>query len=394
MQKLKYLKNIFVSVPRIGILLLFLVYFIILFFGLYPFNFYPENNVHWLHGQNGIQFREGKVFSKSAKYGIVYTPNPIEISSGPPNDTMAIEFFVQPEPGDYSGLAHILSFYDGKEQEPLIIGQWKSYLVIRSRIDKHESSHPYQESGLKDALITNLKSLITIVSGKEGTEIYINGKLAKSSSKISFNPIQHITGQLVLGNSPTGKNPWFGNLFGLSIYNTKLLAEQVKQNYIDWTLNEQKTELRASVSPVIMYTFEEEHNSYVYNQIDDKNVLIIPKKYKVLKRNILVPFWRIENLNKELVVDVVLNILGFIPLGYCTVDYLLQTRRFKKITAFFVTIISGSLTSLMIEVIQIYLPMRYSSSLDLICNFFGTFLGALLFFVLFTRGIGLKVERS
>ena len=377
-----HLKNKIISIQRISLPLLILVYFIILFFGLYPFNFCPKNNVHFLHGQNGIQFREGRAFSKYAKCGIAFTPNPIEITSGPPNGTMTIEFFVQPNPGEYSGLAYILSFYDGKKQEPLIIGQWRSYLVIRSRIDQNESNHPYQESGLKNALITNQKSLITIVSGKEGTEIYVNGELAKSSSKISFDPLRHITGQLVLGNSATGKNPWFGNLFGLSIYNRKLSPEQVKRNYINWTQNEQKIEQEVLSNPFIMYAFKEQRNSYVYNQVNDKNILIIPKKYKVLKRDILVPFWQIDDLDTVLVWDVVLNILGFIPLGFCTVGYLQQIKQFKKNVAYFVAVLSGSIISLAIEVIQIYLPMRYSSSLDLLCNISGTFLGVLLFIFL------------
>jgi len=263
-----------------------LVCIVILWLGIWPLGFHPENQAHWLHDQRGIQFHKQGISSKSLGRGIVYSPEKIDLGLRPSaHGPATIEIWVEPKSEGSDGLGHILSFYDGESQEPLIIAQWMSYLVIRSRVTGPGSQNQYREIDLRDGLRENTRSLITVASGKGIAEIFVNGELAKSISKASVLGLNHIVGQLVLGNSHKGENPWHGNLYGLAIYDNRLTPEQVRQNYKNWT-QDANAPIEAKNNPAIMYTFDEQDGSEVRNLVEDKNHLLLPSTFAPLKKNV------------------------------------------------------------------------------------------------------------
>lgn len=79
-------------------------------------------------------------------------------------------------------------------------------------------------------------------------------------------------------------------------------------------------------------------------------------------------------------IDTVLNILVYIPIGYAGV--LAGRHRFR---AALLTAICGPLFSLMIEFLQTFMPVRYSSWRDLITNSIGVWVGILLAFLIGNR---------
>jgi hypothetical protein len=81
--------------------------------------------------------------------------------------------------------------------------------------------------------------------------------------------------------------------------------------------------------------------------------------------------------------DVVINILGFIPLGYLMISYFLSSDRRKKkeLPVIGLTIATCISISLLIELSQYYLPGRTSSLVDLFCNGLGA-LGGIVFYLL------------
>ena len=73
-----------------------------------------------------------------------------------------------------------------------------------------------------------------------------------------------------------------------------------------------------------------------------------------------------------------MNILGFIPFGFCFSLHRRSVRPNQPAANFLFVILTGATVSLTIEIIQAWLPNRVSSMTDLLTNIVGTLLGAVL----------------
>ncbi len=366
--------------PKFTPCLLVFVSIVTLLFGLWPLNFFSENQVRWLAQQDGIQFYKQGLSTRRASGGIVHSDSPLDVR--PRTHTFeptTIEIYVESHEERGNGLAHIVSFHDGYPRSPLVIGQWKSHLVIRSRDNQNDARDTYHEIGLKHALRTNEKKLITIASGPNGTEIYVNGELARSYNNRSLIGVEHFCGYLNLGNSSIGHNAWVGNLYGLALYDKLLTSEQIQQHHMFWTSKPADLAATMEPEPLILYTFAERTGASVYNQVDNTNHLTIPSAFKPLKRSKLIRFWRDMDWDKRAVTDILVNILGFTPFAYCLLMFLIGNRHVSPNQAIFLTLLAGATLSLIIEISQIGLPTRTPSLLDLLCNTLGAALGIIVF---------------
>ncbi len=74
--------------------------------------------------------------------------------------------------------------------------------------------------------------------------------------------------------------------------------------------------------------------------------------------------------------DIVLNVLGYVPLGFVLAAAL--ARRLAPAACILATTLLAGLLSFGLETVQNFLPTRVSSNLDLGCNLLGGLLGALL----------------
>jgi VanZ family protein len=72
--------------------------------------------------------------------------------------------------------------------------------------------------------------------------------------------------------------------------------------------------------------------------------------------------------------DIVANIVGYIPYGFFAAAALLP--RLRAPAAFAAAIASALALTLVLEALQSYLPARFESRLDVLCNFAGAVLGA------------------
>jgi glycopeptide antibiotics resistance protein len=80
-------------------------------------------------------------------------------------------------------------------------------------------------------------------------------------------------------------------------------------------------------------------------------------------------------------IDIFVNILGFIPLGFFFALYFSEMKRGSLGKIYGYTLFTGFLTGLCIELLQMYLPTRNSNCVDLCMNTLGIFIGiALLHF--------------
>jgi VanZ family protein len=77
------------------------------------------------------------------------------------------------------------------------------------------------------------------------------------------------------------------------------------------------------------------------------------------------------------VFDVVVNLAGYVPYGFLAVAAM--RPRIRGLAAFVLAVASAAVLSALLEAAQSYLPARFASNLDLICNAAGAALGAVLF---------------
>lgn len=365
-------------IRRLSASLLIIIIIVTLLFGLWPLNFFSENQVRWLAREDGIQFYKQGLSNRRASGGVIYSDSPVDIRTKSQTfEPSTIEIYVESHGEKDGGLAHIMSFHDGYPHSSLVIGQWKTELVIRSRDNQNDARDTYREIDLDDGLIKNEKKLITIASGSDRTEIYVNGELARSYDIRSLIGVEHFCGYLNLGNSSIGHNAWAGNLYGIALYDTLLTSEQIRQHYGLWADRSVNEVTVIEPEPMILYTFAERRGTSVHNQMNNTNHLTIPTTFKALRREIVVRFWRDMNWDAGTAKDILVNILGFIPFTLCMLIFLTVNRHMSPRQAAFLTILAGAILSFIIETVQIGLPTRTPSFLDLLSNTAGTMLGIL-----------------
>jgi len=85
-----------------------------------------------------------------------------------------------------------------------------------------------------------------------------------------------------------------------------------------------------------------------------------------------------DRLDRSVVVDAVVNIIGFVPFGFGTCLCVRLWTGWSISRSVLMTILVGAFVSLMIELLQVFLPTRDSSLADLVTNILGTGLGAVM----------------
>jgi len=336
---------------------------VILIAGLWPFRV-PLNDVKWLEGERGLRFgRHGSILSSSP----FPTSDSGEASSG------TIELWLKP--AQIKGRRTILAFEgSGTSRVPLLVQQNGDKLIVQRPNVDDDGTLRTSEFALDGVLNEDKHVFVTIALGARATTVYKDGVLLRTSEPLG-RTTRSFTGRLVLGNSPTGSDSWSGEISGLAIYDRELVATRVLEHYQDWVRNCRPAFLQGD-QPAALYLFNEHSGNVVHNQVVSTAELIIPQRYFVLRSAFLSPPWRHYHATWSYWEDVGINIVGFIPFGFYWAAYVSTLRSARNVTA--ATILLGFLISLLIEVLQAYLPTRDSGMNDLITNTLGTSVGALL----------------
>jgi VanZ family protein len=327
--------------------------------GLWPF-FPPKNQVSWLPEGNGLSFGD---------YATVFSSDNLNL--GIPGDcTLALWL----EPGLTFDSNTILDIYTPEIPFKLRIRQSGDDLVVlrnyRNQNDRKRAGKMYVDHVFRQ----NTPVLVTVSGGAQGTAIYVNGKLAKIAQQLRFSG-RDLDGQLILGAAPVVDDRWSGKLRRLAIYNRQLNAEEVSQRFQELTSSNAPS--AADQSLAALYTFSEGSGTIVHNQAGLAPDLAIPKRFKVIGQALLTPPWNEYSPGWSYYKYILVNISGFIPLGF--LFYALWLTAGNKQSALVKTIMLGAATSLLIEILQAYIPTRQSGVTDLITNTLGTYLGVVLY---------------
>jgi len=214
---------------------------------------------------------------------------------------------------------------------------------------------------------------VTLTAGAQGTTVYLNGAFVRMFPRFGLSS-EDLASQLFIGNHPLVEDGWQGQLKGLAIYDQALTEAQVLQHYNAWT-TKQNAEIE-NEGPIALYLFNEGSGTTVHNQMNSETDLRIPEHFFVLHAPFLERPWDEFQPSWSYWKNVLINIAGFVPLGFFFCAYFVSVRRMNR--AVFATIALGAAISLTIEVLQAFLPTRDSGMTDLITNTLGTGIGAML----------------
>ena len=341
--------------------------------GLHPFNFYPHNQVSWLTETRGVRFRG---------YGEVVGGTPLGSGSHSGLKSSAPEITVElwvssSDPSVY--VKDILSIYVSRDQEPFAIEQWGTRLLIGGWFCDRRGNRKFQRIGINRVFANGVRRFVTVTSGPDDTKIFLEGELKDSTPGLVLAP-ENLEGLLLLGQTALGRQEWHGDILGLAFYGQELTPDKVAENYAAWRRGDLQ-ELRTGTPGSAIYPFDEGHGTIVRDFANSGGTLTIPDRLRAVDPLILATPSRQDLSN---VSDVTLNILGFIPLAVLITIYARSVGASNR-KAVIVAVLLGFLVSLIIELLQVLLPTRDSSLLDLINNVLGTGIGAWIGVVIWPR---------
>lgn len=348
--------------------------------GLWPFEFFPDNRVAWTQDPIGLRFRGEHRGLDHGAGGIAFTPHPLIGMDGSGSFSIEIKLRCNHEPR--TSVPGIVILCDEEKKPALFLGQWKSSLIVR-RISKDiRRGKKWKEASVYGGLTEGNTRLITIVSDGSGSVLYVDGRLEKRFPRLVLVPESGSPGghYLLLGNTPEATNGWMGDIFGLALYDRVLGEEEVMENYLSWNLHQEgKRGERKGL--ILRYPFQKISGDKVEDSSGRGNDLLIPPHAR-FKSRVLAPLEIVGVSRNRFIKDVLINIIGFIPLGFFLCVFLARRTRFAVPVIVGVATSGGAAISLFIELVQSQIPVRTSSAADLMSNALGTFLGGLLFIIL------------
>ena len=222
---------------------------------------------------------------------------------------------------------------------------------------------------------------LTITTGKGGTKAYIDGQLIRTENDLSLSIPYGENARLTLGNSVYGRHSWQGEIYGLAVYRHTLTAMDVALHFNKWS-KIQNFSFAGKDRPFVLYLFDEKEGTRAFDQAGGDHHLEISAPMQILKRKILAPPWHGFEFNRSLIQDIIVNLVGFIPLGFIFTATFLKAGSKHSIL---ITVALCFTISLFIEIIQAWMPSRNSDLLDLILNTLGALIGAVIYFSVYRK---------
>jgi hypothetical protein len=336
----------------------------ILIAGLWPFSA-PENEISWSADGHGIEF---------GHRGTGVSLGSFELGAGQDESAGSVEAWLEPQ--GRAAWKTILAF-DSKQHpgRPFMLVRRSDTLVVeRHNVDPQGICRTAQFAVGK-VFEPGRRVHVTIVLAAHHTLVYINGVLAVDSHLMGESR-RNLTGRLILANSPDIDNSWRGKVLALAVFPGQLSADQVDRDSRMWT-GGGGLKNEADETPLALYRFDEGAGRVAHNAVDRATDLEFPERYFVLHPRFLAsplrPFrsgWPAAGYWQ----DVMVNIVGFIPLGFFLLNYISRARNIPY--SWMLVILAGFLLSLTIESLQWFLPTRDSDMTDVISNTLGAALGA------------------
>lgn len=337
---------------------------VLLMAGLWPFNPFPHNQVTRLPTGNGVEFGD---------HGIIFSSGPFVSPSSTNPSPCSLEIQLQPKIILLHNSATLLVFYTPENPLQFRLMQYRDELLIRKSYRDANKKLKSVEIELEHAFTRDEPVSFLVTSGPHATVAYRNGIRAGASKRMELSCVD-FSGQLVLGDSAISDNPFQGKLMALAIYQREITPAEISsasQGTLPMLNSADDDRMMAR------YTFAEGSGKVIHNRAGSAPDLYIPRAFRLLHQPFLTPPWKEFTFDRPYAYDVAINVAGFVPFGFILCAYLSWQRRWNR--AAIITILAGAAISLTIEVLQSFIPSRFSGVTDLITNTSGTALGVALF---------------
>jgi hypothetical protein len=325
---------------------------------LWPCDPFPRNGVTWLHGIRGLKFEFP---------GLVVSKEYLKPGETQATESYSLELLVRPanrQPGT------ILAFYNDARPTQLVIGQDGERLLVTHDTGIQSDRTKTIQFHAEHVFRTGRLVLVTISSGPSGTAVYLDGRAADSFPLFKFSRTE-LSGQIVLGTSPSIYEAWAGELRGFAIYSKELTVRDALQHYREWMDPSAPHDIDGAIA---RYAFAEAAGREIRDDVPSGPNLEVPAIFSVPHKAFLRSAKKEFKANWKYAKDVAVNIAGFVPLGLIACAYLSWTKsRWKAIV---IATVACGILSFVIEVLQYYLPRRFSGTTDIITNTLGTAVGA------------------
>jgi len=332
--------------------------------GLWPFSFHAKNEVWWNPGQAGLHFGNiGMLISDGKFTGI----------TADTGSSCSIELWI--EPGLTWDSNTILSFYQPGITPRIQVRQNGDDLVFTSSRGVEQTQKKQRNVFVDGVFRKGQRVLLTLTSFHDVLNIYVNGVLKKSVRDAKIQGTD-FSGTLIVGSAYDKNLSWTGTFRGLALYDRSLQPKEINEDYDFWQHNREQMAGK-SARAYALYLFNEQSGERLHNVGKTGPDLVIPKNYFIFEPGFLVPFWKEYRSSREYVKDLAINVFGLVPAGFCFAA-LFAWLNGRKGSLLYTTLL-GFCVSLTIEILQSFMPTRFSGTTDLITNTTGAMLGAWLY---------------
>lgn len=330
-----------------------------LFFGLKPKGFRYINQVNASGGNKHLVFTNiGMMYSREQlrSIGIV--------------DSFSVIVTLKPQSVGRR-LSRIVSLLDSNGNARFTLDQWMDGCEF-SIWDEH--SKRIARTGIDGALSSD--SARTVVAGISSGALFIASKemLSLHASR-SCASLRGLPGRcrLLFGFGAFGESPWRGEFYSLALTRNRVTDAQIKE-YLLCSNNGDVCNSEAFAA------FFDGGNS-IARQLQPRNgidwPLLVPRFPRFFKHQILEALPHPLRLDRSLFTDMLVNLFGFIPFG-AAFYFLFSSITANRRRTFWHTLAAACITSLAIELAQVFIPTRTSQIPDVVLNVGGAWLGVLL----------------
>ena len=293
--------------------------------------------------------------TRFGKYGLAHGALPEAVSRATLGPDFRMEFTVAFRPAS-DGRFQVIAQLDAPGDEAvLIVGLWRTTLIAMNGRDfANEAGLPRASADLEDRVGRRVR--FSVAFGPEDTRIDADGRPVAHGPPFRFGaPLRRIT----IGNSPDGAHGWDGALESFDLF----------------------ADADAAL-PAASYAFDAASPERIDDRTDASPALAVPPPGRFPDRARMSRMG-LRQLFGQNLGDVIVNFLGFAPLGFAVVGALrTRGRPLGRFASVLIATGIGTLATAAIETAQLHIPGRSPHVHDLVLNAVGTLAGATAFLAL------------